>query len=202
MIIVSIWTLYLYEHCICMNIVSVLLNLDQIPSPYSLINRYTMTKEGSKQVAIAGSADHRQITGTFTITLSGKFRRPQLIYQGNTKKCYPSFKFPDDFNVTHSSNHWSNEEKTKGLINVVIMNLGLRRDKEWLLIADVLRGQWTDAVKSIIEGNNGKMTPVSANMTNVFQPLDLTVNRNCKTFYVNIHKIGIVMKLESKWKKD
>ena len=152
-----------------------------------------MTKKGSRQVAIAGSADHRQITGTFTITLSGKFLPPQLIYQGNTKRCYPSFKFPDESNVTHSSNHWSNEKKTKELSNVVIIpyvketrnNLGLGRDKEWLLIADVFRGQWADAVKSIIEENNGKMTPVTANMTNVFQPLDLTVNRSWQSFLRN-----------------
>ena len=93
-----------------------------------------MAKKGSKQVAIAGSADHRQITGTFTITLSGKFLPPQLIYQGNTKRCHPFFKFPDEFNVTQSSNHWSNEEKAKELLNVVIIsyvketrkNLGLR----------------------------------------------------------------------------
>ena len=61
----------------------------------------------------------------------------------------------------------------------------MQRDKEWLLIADVFRGQWTDAVKSIIEENNGKMTPVPANMTNVVQPLDLAVNRSCKSFLRN-----------------
>ena len=29
------------------------------------------------------------------------------------------------------------------------------------------------------------MTPGPANMTNVFQPLDLTVNRSCKSFLRN-----------------
>ena len=72
-----------------------------------------MAKKGSKQVAITGSADHCQITGTFTITLSGKFLPPQLIYQGNTKRCHPSFKFPDEFNLTHSSNHWSHWKRQR-----------------------------------------------------------------------------------------
>ena len=53
------------------------------------------------------------------------------------------------------------------------------------MIADVFRGQWTNAVKSIIEENNGKMMPVPGNMTNVFQPVNLTVNRSCKSF---LHK--------------
>ena len=96
-------------------------NLDQTPLPYCAINQYTMARKGSKQVAIAGSADHHQITGTSTITLSGKFLPPQLINQGNAKRCHPSFKFPNEFNATHSPNHWSNEEKTKGLLNIVII---------------------------------------------------------------------------------
>ena len=43
-------------------------------------------------------------------------------------------------------------------------------------------GQWTDKVKSLTEKHHGKMVPVPHNMTNYFQPLDLTVNRSCKSF--------------------
>ena len=42
-----------------------ILNLEQTPLPYCLISQYTMVKKGSKRVAIAGSADHRQITGMY-----------------------------------------------------------------------------------------------------------------------------------------
>ena len=34
----------------------------------------------------------------------------------------------------------------------------------------------------LVASNNGKMVPVPNNMTNHFQPLDLTVNRICKAF--------------------
>lgn len=167
-----------------------IINLDQTPLPYCLVNQYTMAKKGAKQVAIAGSADHRQITGTFSVSLSGKFLPMQLIYQGKTARCHPNFPFPPEFNVTHSSNHWSNEEKAKEILHKVIIphvqktrkGLQLRNDKEWLLIADVFKGQWTDGVKKIIEESNGKVVPVPANMTHIFQPLDLTVNRASKAF--------------------
>ena len=43
-------------------------------------------------------------------------------------------------------------------------------------------GQWTDKVKSLTEKHHGKMVPVPHNMTNYFQPLDLKVNRSCKSF--------------------
>ena len=63
--------------------------------------------------------------------------------------------------------------------------LGLRCVKEWLLIAfydeDVIRGQWI-RVKQIIEKSNGKMVLIPANMTHIFQPLDLTVNGSSKAF--------------------
>ena len=59
------------------------------------------------------------------------------------------------------------------------------KKQERILIADVFRVQWTDAVNSITEEKNGKMTTVPANMANVFQPLDLTVNRSCKSFLRN-----------------
>ena len=45
-------------------------------------------------------------------TASGIFLRFQVIYQGKTPACLPRFAFPDNWNVTFTPNHWSNEEKT------------------------------------------------------------------------------------------
>ena len=59
-------------------------------------------------------------------------------------------------------------------------SLGLRKNQEWLLIADVFKGQWTPAVKKKVADLNGKMVPVPNNMTNHFQTLDLTLNRSGK----------------------
>ena len=55
----------------------------------------------------------------------------------------------------------------------------------WLLVSDVFKGQWTEAVKSVVKESNGKMVPVPNNWINYFQPLDLTVNKSSKDFLRN-----------------
>ena len=69
-----------------------------------------------------------------------------------------------------------------------IKSLGLRKNQEWLLIADVFKGQWTPAVKKKVADLNEKMVPVPNNTTNHFQTLKLTVNRSEKA-YLRAHKI-------------
>ena len=139
---------------------------------------------------IANSDDYGQVTGTFSITLSGIFLPMQIIHQGQTDRCHPKFKFQEEFNITYSVNHWSNEKKTIELIEKVLLpsvrnkkvELDLRSTKKWLLIADVFKRQRTDKVKKLIEKHNGKLVPVPLNMANYFQRLSLTVHRSCKSF--------------------
>ena len=33
----------------------------------------------------------------------------RFIYGGKTDQCQPKFKFPDNFHIIHSENHWANE---------------------------------------------------------------------------------------------
>ena len=170
-----------------------IINIDQTPLPFVLISKYTMNKKGESNVPILGTSDYRQITGTFAITLSGKFLPMQLIYQGTTDRCHPKYKFPDDFHITHTSNHWANEGTSIDLLNKVILpyvkqtreDLGLQEDFPWLYICDVFKAQWTDAVKAIVAKSSGKMTPVPNNWTPYFQPLDVSVNKPCKDFLRN-----------------
>ena len=68
-----------------------------------------MAEEGSKQVAVVGKDDERQITALFAATASGRLLPPQLIYQGKTTGCHPKVTFPDKWHVTHSDSHWSIE---------------------------------------------------------------------------------------------
>ena len=51
-----------------------------------------------------------------------------------------------------------------------------------LIIMDVFRGQITENVTALLTTNNIKYILVPANMTHIFQPLDLTVNKHCKTY--------------------
>lgn len=167
-----------------------IINIDQTPLPYVLVSSYTMEKKGKDCVPVAGTTDYRQITGTFSVTLSGEFLPIQLIYKGKTPRSQPKFRFPEEFHVTQNENHWANEETSIDLMKKILIpyvkktikELSLDEDQHWLLIADVFKGQWTDAVMKIVSDSNGEMCAVPNNMTNVFQPLDRSVNRSCKSF--------------------
>ena len=54
--------------------------------------------------------------------------------------------------------------------------------KQWILVTDVFKAHWMDAVTKIISDNNGVMIPVPNNMTSYLQPLSLTISRFCKAF--------------------
>ena len=164
------------------------INIDQTQLRFYLTPTHTVTKKGEASVPITNSSDYRQITGTFGISMAGEFLPIQLIYHGKTNKHHPNYNFPNGFHITHTPNHWSNETKSLEMIDKVIMpyvkqqiaDLQLRKNQEWLLIAEVFRGQWAEAMKKRIAELHGKMVPVPNNMTHVLQPLDLTVNRSCK----------------------
>ena len=111
-----------------------ILNFDQTPLSYISVGKHTLEVRGTKTVPVAGKGDKRQITGTFTISKAGDFLPMQLIYEGKTEQCHPrGVEFPDGFNVTHTPNHWSNEDKVVELLEKVILpyvkntreNLGL-----------------------------------------------------------------------------
>ena len=84
-----------------------ILNLDQTPLSYVSPGKYTFTPKGAKSVPIKGIDDKRQITATFTVSMTGKFLPIRLMYKGKTPRCLPRFDFSADFNVTFSDNHWS-----------------------------------------------------------------------------------------------
>ena len=68
--------------------------MDQTPLKYVTAMNHTMGKRNSKSVAIAGSTDKRSITGTFVITLDGRFLPMQLIYGGKTQQTFLDSTFP------------------------------------------------------------------------------------------------------------
>lgn len=166
------------------------INIDQTPLPFVLISSYTMEEKGNQCVPVSGTTDYRQITGTFGVSLSGDFLPIQLIYKGKTHRCQPNYPFPHEFHVTQNENHWANEDTSVDLLKKILIpyvqktreKLSLPNDQPWLLIADVFKGQWTEAVTKGVSESHGKMCAVPSNMTNVYQPLDLSVNRSCKSY--------------------
>ena len=126
-----------------------ILNFDQTPLSYITVRNNTLEFEGAKSVPVKGKGKGKQIMGTFTVSATGRFLRMQLIYAGKTNRCDPQgIEFPPGFDVTHSHNHWSNEELAiQHICEIVIPyvdkmkeELGLPKDQKSLLIYDVFKG--------------------------------------------------------------
>ncbi len=153
---------------------------------------WMMEKKGSKRVEIVGFSDKRQITAVICGTMDGHVLPLQLIYEGKTKACLPKCVFPDGWHVTCYSNHWSNEQKMKEYLDLIIipipymcqtrLNLGLPSDFPALAIFDIFKGQVTEDIFSMLQNNHIYVVKVPANCTDRLQPMDLSVNKSIKEF--------------------
>ena len=106
------------KHDILLDLV---LNLDQTPLSYVPTAKYTFCLKRFTTVSIKDVDDKRQITATFTVSVTGAFLPIQLIYQGATESCLPKYKFPKKFNVTYTKSHWSNLEKCVDLFEKIML---------------------------------------------------------------------------------
>ena len=121
------------------------------------------------------------ITATFSITLTGEFLPIQLIYGGKTKKSIPAVSLPSDFVISTNEKHYSNEREALNMLeNVVIpyvekqrVSLNLDFDHPAFLIMDVFKGQITCTVRELLNENHILLEEVPANLTYLFQPLDV-----------------------------
>ena len=82
---------------------------------------WTMDKKGKKRIEIAGCQDKRQITAVMCRSLVGELLPFQLVYAGKTDRCNPAYKFPSDWQITHTENYWSNERTMLEYIREVIV---------------------------------------------------------------------------------
>ena len=121
---------------------------------------WTLEKQGTKRVEIAGMDDKRQVTAVICGTVSGKLLPFQVIYTGTTPKCLPKNgnNVPKDWHLTMTRNHWSNEEKMKEYLQLIIIPyveqtrraLNLSDNHPALAIFDVFRGQCTETIYDIL----------------------------------------------------
>ena len=165
------------------------INFDQNLSRYVQVSSMTMAKRGESNVPIAGASDKRSITATFSITFHNKFLPMQLIYKDKTNQSLPKVDFPDGFSLSENKTHYNNEEEALKFIDEIILP---HVQKEWaklryrnqkaLLIFDVFWGQTTDKIFKVLKDNHILVTKVPANMTHLFQLLDLTVNKAAKDY--------------------
>ena len=170
--------------------VDLIFNWDQTGLNYVPVSSWTMEKEGAKRVEIKGLDDKRQITAVFGATITGEFLPVQLVYQGKSSQCHPKVKFPEDWHITHSDNHWSNETTMINYISKIIVPFVKNKRKELkktddqvaLAIFDEFKGQITQACADLLSRNNILFVLVPPNCTDHLQPLDATVNKAAKDF--------------------
>ena len=128
------------------------MNFNQTPLKYAPVANQTLSRKGSKHVAIKGQFFKQAVT--FGITFSDKFLPMQLIYGGKTKRSLPKVKFPDSFSLTVNKKHFSNTNELLKLIEDIITpyvekergKLGLSDNQPALVIFEVFSGQMTDPV--------------------------------------------------------
>ena len=65
----------------------------------------------------------------------GEFLPVQLIYQGKSNKCHPSFQFQPEWHITHSPNHWSNENTMKDYVLKILVPHIIEKRKQLKLYA-------------------------------------------------------------------
>ena len=167
-----------------------IINWDHTGLNYVPVSNWTMAEEGSKRVEIVGIDDKRQITAVFGCTLKGDFLPPQIIYAGKTQRCLPTVKFPSNWHITYTQNHWANEETTHDYIKNILIpyvqqrrcDLSLDPQQPALVIFDRFKGQCTPDVLALLDKNNVHFVIVPANCTDRLQPLDVSVNKAAKEF--------------------
>ena len=137
---------------------------------------------------VVGKEDKREITVLLSVTASGHLLPPQVIYQGKTVGCHAKITFPDDWHITHSESHWSNEATMLQFIDNIIVPYisAMRRDFELaddhvaLAIFDVFAAQRCDSVLKKLRENHIRQVFVPATCTGELQPLDLSTNSDFK----------------------
>ena len=164
-------------------------------------SQWTMEKKRTKRVEIAAVDDKRQITAVFACSMSGKFLPMQLIYKGTTKRCLPKdVKFPSDWHVTHTENHWANEVITVAYLRKREREaLKLQDDHCALALFDVFKGQCTAQVLKILEENN-KLFVTTALTGSSHWTYQLT--NQLKILYESSSENGMVVKYANSLKRE
>jgi len=118
---------------------SLVINMDQTGAHLVPSDTHTYEVKGAKDVKVIGADDKRQITVCIASSLHGDLLPLQLIFQGKTTACHPD-RTPAAtaarVHITHSENHWSNQETMQQYIREVIVPYSEQRIAEHNLPAD------------------------------------------------------------------
>ena len=98
-------------------------------------------------------------------------------------------KIPDDWDIWHSSSHWSSHETVGRYLQTVLLPwvtnrkkaLDLQENQQCLLIMDEYRAHRTTDVLTALQDLGFKVQFIPGNCSSSLQPLDLTVNSLLKS---------------------
>ena len=167
-----------------------IINWDQTGINYIPVSSWTMQSEGAKKVEIIAKDDKCQITIVLAGSLKGDVLPLQVIYQGKTPRCLPSVKFPSNWHITFSENHWSNEDTMHDYVMKIILpyvqqkreSLKLAPEYPAVVLFDNFSGQCTEKILKLLDANNINCAIIPANCTDQLQPMDLSVNKCVKDY--------------------
>ncbi len=166
-----------------------IINWDQTGLKIVPSSQWTMHEKGAKTVEAVVVSDKLLITAVFCGSLVSEFRPAQMIFKGKTSRCHPRYKFPQDWNITQSAKHWSNEETmVEYITEIVLPFVKCQRElfdverRPALVIMDNFKGQVTLKISQFLEANLIHVSLLPPNTTDQLQPMDLSVNKPIKDF--------------------
>lgn len=172
-----------------------IMNFDQTGLHLVPNSKRTYEKNGSEDVKILGDGDKRQITVVVGSCLDGSLIPLQLIYEGKTEKCEVSASAESilyGFLISHSENHWSNQETMQEYFERVIQPFISRQiaaynlppDSKAIVILDCWNVHKSKEFLQYVRSKhkNILLVFVPANCTGKFQVADVALNFPFKHF--------------------
>eukprot|EP00058_Branchiostoma_floridae_P013458 XP_002598946.1 hypothetical protein BRAFLDRAFT_79876 [Branchiostoma floridae] len=143
------------------------------------VGDWTLEETGAHQGPVDGHEDKRQFTLLLAISLSVQLLPPQVLYQGKTDACHARFNFPEEWDVYHTTSHWSNTDSMERYVETVVNpymaaqreRLGLEEDHPGMAIFDVYKAHRTPGLLAKLKAANTQPLFVPASCTGELQPL-------------------------------
>jgi hypothetical protein len=172
---------------------SLVVNMDQTGVHLAPVDSRTYESTGSKEVMMIGAEDKRQITACIASSLDGDLLPLQLIFQGKTNACHPPSTAASDaahVHLTHSENHWSNQQTMKDWITEVLVPYAARAaarhtlpaDSHMVLVLDVWAVHKSEEFRKFLRMHhpNIHLVFVPPNCTSRLQVADVVLQRPFK----------------------